>query len=70
MHGRLDSRGAISHLQHPSLSLKDTAMTLTLELMPLLALVAGILILVAPKFLNLIVAIFLIVYGVVGLFNL
>jgi len=45
-------------------------MTLTLELMPLLALVAGILILVAPKFLNLIVAIFLIVYGVVGLFNL
>jgi len=51
-------------------SLKDTAMTLTLELMPLLALVAGILILVAPKFLNLIVAIFLIVYGVVGLFNL
>ena len=45
-------------------------MTLTLELMPLLALVAGILILIAPKFLNFIVAVYLIVYGVVGLFNL
>lgn len=70
MNGPLDRRRAISHLQHPNPSPKDTAMTLTLELMPLLALVAGILILVAPKFLNLIVAIFLIVYGVVGLFNL
>ncbi len=45
-------------------------MTLTLELMPLLALIAGILILIAPKFLNFIVAVYLIVYGVVGLFNL
>lgn len=45
-------------------------MTLTIELMPLLALIAGIMILVAPKFLKFIVAAYLIVYGIVGLFNL
>ncbi len=45
-------------------------MTIHLQLMPLLALIAGILILVAPKLLNYIVAIYLIVIGVVGLFNL
>lgn len=45
-------------------------MTLHLELMPLLALIAGIMILVAPKFLKFIVAAYLIVYGIVGIFNL
>lgn len=45
-------------------------MTLHLELMPVLALIAGILILVAPKLLNYIVAAYLIVYGVVGIFNI
>ncbi len=45
-------------------------MTLHLQLMPLLALIAGILILVAPKLLNYIVAIYLIIFGIVGLFNL
>ncbi len=45
-------------------------MTIHLQLMPLLALIAGILLLVAPKLLNYIVAIYLIVIGVVGLFNL
>ncbi len=45
-------------------------MTIHLQLVPLLALIAGILILVAPKLLNYIVAIYLIVVGVVGLFNL
>lgn len=45
-------------------------MTIHLDLMPLLALIAGILILVAPKFLKFIVATYLIVYGIVGLFNL
>jgi len=38
-----------------------------LSLQPILALVAGILILVQPKFLNYIVAIYLIVIGVLGL---
>ena len=43
-------------------------MTLHLSLAPLLALIAGILILVKPKLLNLVVAIYLIVIGVIGLF--
>ncbi len=45
-------------------------MTIHLQLMPLLALIAGILILVMPKLLNFIVAIYLIIFGIVGLFNL
>jgi len=45
-------------------------MTLHITLMPLLALIAGILILVAPKLLNYIVAVYLIIFGIVGLFNL
>jgi threonine/homoserine efflux transporter RhtA len=42
-------------------------MTLHFGLAPLVALVAGILILVQPKLLNYIVAIYLIVIGVLGL---
>lgn len=42
-------------------------MNIHLHLQPLLALVAGILILVAPKMLNYIVAGFLILFGVLGL---
>lgn len=45
-------------------------MTMHFQLMPLLALIAGILILIAPKLLNFIVAIYLIIFGIVGLFNL
>ena len=45
-------------------------MTIHFELMPLLALVAGITILVAPRLLNYVVAAYLIIYGIVGLFNL
>ena len=37
---------------------------------PLLALVAGLLILIRPKLLNFIVAIYLILVGVIGLFHL
>lgn len=43
-------------------------MNVHLSLQPLLALLAGILILVRPKLLNLVVAIYLIVIGVLGLF--
>jgi hypothetical protein len=39
-----------------------------MELQPLIALVAGILIFVVPKFLNYIVAIYLILVGLTGLF--
>jgi hypothetical protein len=40
-----------------------------LSLTPLISLVAGILILLMPKLLNLIVAIYLILIGLVGLFG-
>lgn len=42
-------------------------MNLTLTLGPLIALIAGILILVMPRLLNFIVAIYLIAIGVIGL---
>jgi hypothetical protein len=45
-------------------------MTLNIALQPLLALVAGIAILVQPKLLSYIVAIYLIVVGVLGLFSI
>jgi len=44
-------------------------MNLHLALTPLISLVAGILILVMPRLLNYIVAIYLIVIGLVGLFG-
>ena len=45
-------------------------MNVQISLQPLLALLAGILILIMPKLLNYIVAIYLIVIGLVGLFGL
>lgn len=45
-------------------------MTVHLELVPLVSLVAGVAILLVPKLLNYIVATYLIVIGVVGLFGL
>jgi hypothetical protein len=42
---------------------------MTLSIAPLIALIAGIVILVAPKFLNYIVAIYLIAVGLLGLFG-
>lgn len=44
-------------------------MNITLALGPLVALVAGILILVMPRLLNFIVAIYLIIIGLIGLFG-
>lgn len=43
------------------------AMNLTLSLAPLVSLVAGVLILIVPRLLNYIVAIYLIVIGLLGL---
>lgn len=43
-------------------------MTLHFALQPLLALLAGILILIRPRLLNYVVALYLIVIGVLGLF--
>ena len=44
-------------------------MNLHLSLTPLISLLAGVLILVMPKLLNFIIAIYLIVIGLVGLFG-
>ena len=44
-------------------------MNLHLSLTPLISLVAGILILAMPKLLNFIVAIYLIIVGLIGLFG-
>jgi hypothetical protein len=42
---------------------------MTVHLTPLISLIAGILILIMPKLLNFIVAIYLIIIGLVGLFG-
>jgi len=44
-------------------------MNINLSIGPLVALIAGILILVMPRMLNFIVAIYLIVIGLIGLFG-
>lgn len=44
-------------------------MNIHLGLTPLISLVAGVLILVMPKLLNFIVAVYLIIIGLVGLFG-
>jgi hypothetical protein len=46
------------------------AMTIHLGLGPLISLIAGILILIMPRLLNFIVAIYLIVIGLIGLFGM
>mgnify|MGYP003585446442 FL=1 len=45
-------------------------MTLNLAIGPLISLIAGILILVMPRLLSTIVAVYLIVMGLIGLFGL
>jgi hypothetical protein len=44
-------------------------MNLHLTIGPVLALIAGIIILIVPKFLNYIVAIYLIIVGILGIFG-
>jgi hypothetical protein len=44
-------------------------MNMTLSIGPLVSLIAGILILVVPRLLNYIVAIYLIIIGLIGLFG-
>jgi hypothetical protein len=48
---------------------EESAMSLHITLMPLISLIAGILILIIPKLLNYIVAIYLIIIGLIGLFG-
>jgi hypothetical protein len=51
------------------LSKRKNNMNLSLSIGPLVSLIAGILILLVPRLLNYIVAIYLIVIGVIGLFG-
>jgi hypothetical protein len=44
-------------------------MTINLALVPVVSLIAGILILIRPKLLNYIVAVYLIVVGLIGIFG-
>jgi hypothetical protein len=44
-------------------------MSLTVSVAPLIALIAGILILIVPRLLNYIVALYLIIIGLLGLFG-
>jgi len=44
-------------------------MSITLSLGPLISLIAGILILIIPKLLNYIVALYLVIIGLVGIFG-
>lgn len=48
---------------------KDITMNITLTLGPLVSLLAGVLILIVPRMLNYIVAVYLIVIGLLGLFG-
>jgi Protein of unknown function (DUF3096) len=51
------------------LTRRDAIMNVTLSIGPLLSLIAGILILIVPRLLNYIVALYLIIIGLVGLFG-
>jgi hypothetical protein len=53
----------------PALSGKGNTMNLSLSIGPLISLIAGILILLIPRLLNYIVAIYLIAIGLIGLFG-
>ena len=51
------------------LHITDAVMNITLSLGPLVSLLAGVLILITPRLLNYIVAAYLIVVGLLGLFG-
>ena len=59
----------IVSLTYCSDPLKERTMNMHISLAPILALLAGILILVQPKLLNYVVAIYLIIIGLLGLFG-
>jgi hypothetical protein len=63
--------GAMRHWLPVSISAKkeECTMNLNLSIGPLVALIAGVLILFVPRMLNYIVAIYLIVTGLLGLFG-
>jgi hypothetical protein len=52
-----------------SKTITENRMNLTLSVGPLVSLIAGILILIVPRMLNYIVALYLIIIGLLGLFG-
>lgn len=46
---------------------RDTTVTMSLSIGPIVALIAGILILIMPRLLNYIIAVYLIIIGILGL---
>ncbi len=67
-----ESAQRLTHPDTPagaSHSAKSATMNLTVTIGPLMALIAGILILIVPRLLNYIVAIYLILVGLLGLFG-
>lgn len=63
---RAGPRSKLSHDPNPR---KGVPMNINLSLAPLVSLIAGILILIMPRLLNYIVAFYLIIIGVIGLFG-
>lgn len=53
----------------PSQAMPTKIMNIHLSLTPLISLIAGVLILIMPKLLNFIVAVYLILVGLIGLFG-
>jgi len=73
MYANAQSKRAIWCIIAPRLARVNNAsevhMNLNLSLTPIASLIAGVLILIVPRLLNYIVAIYLIVIGLVGLFG-
>jgi hypothetical protein len=63
INGRTVFYRALSPLEPP----RSTTMSVHVALQPLIALIAGILILIVPRLLNYVVAIYLIIVGLLGL---
>jgi hypothetical protein len=61
--------GAVAAAWPPLRSSREVSMNLHLTIGPIVSLIAGILILVMPRLLNYIVAIYLIIIGLLGLFG-
>jgi hypothetical protein len=53
----------------PSPKIQENIMNLSLSIGPIVSLIAGVLILLIPRLLNYIVAVYLIVIGLIGLFG-
>lgn len=66
---RADARSAPNRRVPARSPTRDNTMNLHLSIGPLVSLIAGILILIMPRLLNYIVAIYLIVIGLIGLFG-